>query len=553
MVGRRLELPDNAAAICGSRTGGKLVDDEFLVIDDDDELIILDGGDDSPGTGVKPWKILIVDDEPDVHVATKLALKGFQFDSRPLEFLEALSGAAARRVLADHDDIAIILLDVVMESDDAGLNLVDFIRNDLDNHMVRIVLRTGQPGQAPEREVIVRYDINDYKEKTDLSATKLFTLMYATLRSYRDINIIEASRMGLEKVIDSSAKMFKTQFLDDFASGVLAQVSSLVMGGRDVAFSLQDAAAATHDKQELTLVAGTGCFSESVGASAWDVFPPRVAAAIEEHRERGFGEYGFWVDGSYVGMVVGDTGRASVLYLVGEGHPGEINTHLIQIFVRNVLIAVENLYLRNALVDTQREVVYRLSEAVETRSKETGNHVKRVAELSKLLGLHMGMSAERAETLRLASPLHDIGKIGIPDAILNKPGKLTDAEFDEMRTHATRGYHILRGSERELLQMAADLAYEHHEKWDGSGYPRGLEGDEISLVGRITAVADVFDALMSERCYKKAWPESKVLDLFQAEKGRHFQPQLVDILFDRIEDIREIYSRLQDTPEDRTH
>lgn len=527
------------------------MDDDFLVIDDDeDELTIVDDGDDHPLSRVKPWKILIVDDEPDVHVATKLALKGFQFDSRPLAFLEALSGAAAKDILAHHDDIAVILLDVVMESDDAGLNLVDFIRNDLDNHLVRIVLRTGQPGQAPEREVIVRYDINDYKEKTDLSATKLFTLMYATLRSFRDINIIEASRMGLERVIDSSAKMFKKQFLDDFASGVLAQVSSLVMGGRDVAFSLQEAAAATHDMRDLTLVAGTGRFSTSIGESAWDVFPARVAAAIEEHRERGFGEYGFWVDGCYVGMVVGDMGRASVLYLVGEGQPGEINTHLIQIFVRNVLIAVENLYLRNALVDTQREVVYRLSEAVETRSKETGNHVKRVAELSKLLGLHMGMSQEQAEMLRLASPLHDIGKIGIPDAILNKPGKLTDEEFVTMRTHARLGYDILKGSERDLLRLAADLAYEHHEKWDGSGYPRGLKGEEITLVGRITAVADVFDALMTERCYKKPWPEEKVLDLFRAESGRHFQPQLVDLLFEHIDEIRQIYEHYKDSPYD---
>jgi response regulator RpfG family c-di-GMP phosphodiesterase len=453
-------------------------------------------------------------------------------------------------LLEAHADIAIVLLDVVMESDDAGLDVVDFIRSDLQNHMVRIVLRTGQPGQAPEREVIVRYDINDYKEKTDLSATKLFTLMYATLRSYRDINIIEASRKGLERVIDSSAQMFRKQFLDDFAGGVLAQVSNLIMGGRDAAFSLEEAVAATHDRKELTLVAGTGRFADSVGKSAWGIFPEKVATAIEEHRARGFGEYGFWVDGSYVGMVVGHRGRASILYLVGEGRPGEINTHLIQIFVRNVLIAVENLYLRNALVDTQREVVYRLSEAVETRSKETGNHVKRVAELSHLLGLSMGMSPEEAETLRLASPLHDIGKIGIPDAILNKPGKLTDEEYAVMKTHANLGHDILRGSEREMLRVAASLAHEHHEKWDGSGYPRGLKGEEISLVGRITAVADVFDALMTERCYKKPWPEEKVLDLFRSESGRHFQPKLVDKLFEHIDDIRAIYDRYKDSPHD---
>jgi len=525
------------------------VDDDFLVIEDDDEgLLIEDDEDDSPSVDQHAWKILIVDDEPDVHVATKLALKGFQFDGKSLQFLEAMSGAAARNILEEEKDIAIILLDVVMESDDAGLNLVDYIRNELGNAMVRIVLRTGQPGQAPERDVIVRYDINDYKEKTDLSATKLFTLVYATLRSYRDINIIEASRRGFVRVIDSSAEMFKEQFLDNFANGVLKQVSSLVAGGRDVAFSLEDAAAATHDRKEMTLVAGTGRFAGNVGGSAWEHFPQRVAAAIEEHRERGRGEYGFWVDGSYVGMVVGNSGRASILYLVGEGRPAVIDTHLIQIFVRNVLIAVENLYLRNALIDTQREVVYRLAQAVETRSKETGNHVKRVAELSKLLGLEMGMSEHDAETFRLASPLHDIGKIGIPDAILNKPGKLTPEEFDIMRTHAQLGYDILKHSDRVLLQVAASLAYEHHEKWDGSGYPNGLKGAEISLVGRITALADVYDALVSERCYKKPWPEDKVHALLREESGKHFQPELIDAFFRKLPEIRQIYDQYRDAP-----
>ncbi|WP_262692898.1 response regulator [Kordiimonas aestuarii] len=520
--------------------------DDFLILEEDDEPARDAGTPEFEGRA--PWRILIVDDEPDVHMATKFALKGFEFDDRPLEFLQATSGAEARETLKRESGIAVILLDVVMEADDTGLKLVEFIREEIGDHMVRIVLRTGQPGQAPERDVIVRYDINDYKEKTDLSATKLFTLMYATLRSFRDINIIESSRRGLERVIGASAQMFREQFLDNFARGVLEQVSSLIMGGLDVAFSLEEAAAATHDRKEMTLVAGTGRFEHSVGESAWGVFPGRVASAIEEHRERGRGEYGFWVGGSYVGMVVGNSGRASILYLVGEGTPKKIDTQLIQIFVRNVLIAVENLYLRNALVDTQREVVFRLTEAVETRSNETGNHVKRVAELSKLLGQAMGMNSHDVEVLRHASPLHDIGKVGIPDAILNKPGPHNEDETVIMRTHAVLGYEILQGSDREMLRMAADVARDHHEKWDGSGYPRGLKGEEISLVGRITAIADVFDALLSERCYKQAWDEADVIKLLKEERGRHFQPELVDVLLARLPEIREIYVRYRDEP-----
>ena len=249
-------------------------------------------------------------------------------------------------------------------------------------------------------------------------------------------------------------------------------------------------------------------------------------------------------------MVVGNSGRASILYLVGEGRPKQIDTQLIQIFVRNVLIAVENLYLRNALVDTQREVVFRLTEAVETRSNETGNHVKRVAEVSGLLGHAMGMNPHDTEILRYASPLHDIGKVGIPDAILNKPGRHTAEETDIMRTHAMLGYEILRGSDREMLRVAADIARDHHEKWDGSGYPRGLKAEEISLVGRITALADVFDALLSERCYKKAWAEEDVLALIKQERGKHFQPELVDALLAQLPAVREIYALYRDEPGD---
>ncbi|MGE7272382.1 HD-GYP domain-containing protein [Brevibacillus panacihumi] len=176
----------------------------------------------------------------------------------------------------------------------------------------------------------------------------------------------------------------------------------------------------------------------------------------------------------------------------------------------------------------------------EGRSKETGNHVKRVAEYSKLLTCKYGLSEEEAELLRIASPMHDIGKIAIPDAILTKNGKLTDEEFEVMKTHADIGYHLLKNSNMRILKAAAIIAQQHHEKWDGSGYPNGLRGEEIHLYARITAIADVFDALGSERVYKKAWDLPRILDLFHKERGRHFDPDLVDLFFESLEDILRI-------------
>jgi putative two-component system response regulator len=192
------------------------------------------------------------------------------------------------------------------------------------------------------------------------------------------------------------------------------------------------------------------------------------------------------------------------------------------------------------IIRTQREIVYKLGEVSESRSKETGNHVRRVAAYSRLLALASGLSNEEADLVQMASPMHDIGKIGIPDTILNKPGKLTPEEFRVMKTHAQLGYDMLAHSDRPILRAAAIIAGEHHEKWDGSGYPKGTAGEGIHLYGRITAVADVFDALGSDRVYKKAWPLEKILDLFREERGRHFDPGLVDVLLTQLDEFLEI-------------
>jgi len=200
----------------------------------------------------------------------------------------------------------------------------------------------------------------------------------------------------------------------------------------------------------------------------------------------------------------------------------------------------EVINLHKELEDTQREVIYKMGEIVETRSEETGNHVKVVAEYSQLLALKLGLTQSEAELLKHASPMHDIGKVGIPDSLLNKPDKLTCEEFEIMKSHTTVGYEILKTSNRPILKASAIVAYEHHEKWDGTGYPRGLKGEDIHIYGRITAVADVFDALGSERVYKKAWKLNDVLEYFKEEKGKHFDPHLVEIFFDNLDEFLEI-------------
>ena len=202
--------------------------------------------------------------------------------------------------------------------------------------------------------------------------------------------------------------------------------------------------------------------------------------------------------------------------------------------------------LSDEIINTQKEIIYTMGEIAETRSKETGNHVKRVAEYSKLIALKLGISSDEAEMLKLASPMHDIGKVGIPDNILNKPGKLTPEEFEIMKTHAQLGFDMLKHSSKAILQIAAIVSNEHHEKYNGKGYPRGLKGEDIHIFARITAVADVFDALGSDRIYKKAWEDEKIFELFNSEKGEHFDPKVIEAFFHSLDEIKTIRERFKD-------
>lgn len=190
--------------------------------------------------------------------------------------------------------------------------------------------------------------------------------------------------------------------------------------------------------------------------------------------------------------------------------------------------------LNEELENSQKEVVFTMGAIAETRSKETGMHVKRVAEYSKLLAILSEVPLHEADIIALASPMHDLGKVGIPDVILNKPGPLTHEERRIMDTHAQLGYDMLKNSKRQIMRTAAIIALEHHEKWDGTGYPKNKVGEDIHLYGRITALADVFDALCSKRCYKKAWNDDDIFDLIKTEKGHHFDPVLVDLFFDNL-------------------
>ncbi|ODB88112.1 hypothetical protein A3193_04325 [Candidatus Thiodiazotropha endoloripes] len=492
------------------------------------------------------WRILIVDDEPDVHAVTELALEDLVFAGRGIEFGHAYTAREAREYLEQYPDTALILLDVVMESDQAGLELVEIIRNEFRNDLVRIILRTGQPGQAPEREVILRYDINDYREKTDLTSLKLFSSVVSALRNYRDLMVIEKNRIGLEKIIRSSGSLYNIGSLETFISGVLTQLEALLNLGGHTFYShafgvLKDDSDTSIEQQRI--IAGTGNYASSTNQSLKDVVDDQVMARIKKARSDS-GSI-FYSDACLIELSNAE-GRDGLLYIEGKlPQLDDIDHNLVEVFISNAAIAMGNLFLTQEIEFTQKEVLYTLGEFAECRSQEVSQHVARVSKLTGLMGRKLGFDSDDCELLQLAAAMHDIGKIAIPSELLEKPGPLSDEEWQIMQDHCRYGHSLLSRAKRPLLKLAAIIAQQHHERWDGTGYPQGLKGDEIHLYGRIVAITDVFDALGNARVYKEAWSLERIVDYFKQQRGKQFDPELTDLLLENIEEfasLREIYS-----------
>lgn len=491
--------------------------------------------------GKGAWKVLVVDDEEEVHAVTKLVLADFSYEGRELLFLHAYSGREARDLIAEHPDTAIIFLDVVMEKTDAGLDVVRHIREELKNSFVRIILRTGQPGQAPAEKVIIEYDINDYKEKTELTAQKLFTTMVASLRSYRDILTIEANRKGLEKIIDAATSICRLRSVKNLASGVLTQLVAILHLSENAIYCQTSGIAVSNVRGSFKVLAATGVYEPYIDAEARGDLPDKVLDDVQRATAL---KQSICEDNRYTGYFRSERGEEAVIYLEGWRDLSELDRRMIEVFCSNVQVAYENVLLNQEIEGTQKEIIYTLGQLAEMRSLETGNHVHRVAEYSRLLAEKHGLSQREVEVIRLASSMHDVGKVAIPDAILNKTGPLSPAEFEVMKTHTIRAQEMLGLSDREVIKTAIVIALQHHEKYDGSGYPKGLRGEEIHISARITALADVFDALGNARSYREAWEMAAILDLIRAGRGTHFDPVLVDLFFENIDAILAIRSRL---------
>lgn len=514
--------------------------EEIQFADEAGSAVLASSSREMAASGGETWKVLVVDDEEEVHAVTKLVLKDFQYEGRGITFLHAYSGSEAQEQILANPDLAVIFLDVVMEENDSGLACVRYIRQELKNPFVRIILRTGQPGQAPEEKVIVDYDINDYKEKTELTAQKLFTTMVASLRSYRDLLTIESNRRGLEKIIEAATHICRLRSLRQLASGVLTQLVAILHLGDSALYCQTSGLALSNAGGSFRILAATGDYEPYVEVEKKEGLPEQVMRDVERATTE---RKSFAQDRRYVGYFRGEKGEETVIFLEGWRRLSDLDRRMIDVFCSNVQVAYENVLLNQEIEGTQKEIIYTLGEVAEMRSAETGNHVRRVAEYCRLLAEKHGLPEREVEMIRLASSMHDVGKVAIPDAILNKPGPLTADEFDVMKSHTIRAQEMLGLSSREIVKAAIIIAMQHHEKYDGSGYPKQLAGEDIHIYARITTIADVFDALGSDRSYREAWELDRILELFRNERGKHFDPVLTDLFFENLPQILDIKKR----------
>ncbi len=500
-----------------------------------------------------PWHVLVVDDEEDVHAVTKLVLSDLEFRGRPVRLHHAYSAQQAKEFMDMYDDMALILLDVVMETDNAGLQLVEYIRNERKNRMVRIVLRTGQPGQAPERRVIRDYDINDYKAKTEFTSTKLYTTTLTALRAYEDIVAVDMSRRGLEKILAAASSLFQERSMALFASGVLTQISALLGLGREGILCVYQGGFTQSHTGDLYVLAGAGQFEQLNGAVLDTALNQDVADTIiaaMRTRSSAFSE-----DGTALYFETpGD--RRIVIYLRESRTLTPLEEQLLQVFCKQVSIALDNLHMYEDLAKAHEELklahvatVVMLADVAELRDPETGAHVLRVARMCEGITRYLRESSEHGlliddtfvEAIGLASIMHDVGKVTTPDNILQKPGLLDDAERVIMQKHAEVGQSLLEKASTlaprsAYLSLGAEIAGAHHEWFDGTGYPNRTAGTDIPLSARIVAVADVFDALTHARVYKKAWPVEEAVAYIRERRGTQFDPDIVDAFLRVVEE-----------------
>jgi len=409
--------------------------------EDDIIHLIEDPGDEAAEVGPR-WKVAVIDDEPAVHDGTKFALHDYRLNGQGLDILSAYSAAEGRQLLRDHPDVAVVLLDVIMESDTAGLELVEYIRHELKNETVRIILRTGQPGQAPERRVIVDYDINDYKAKTELTADKLFTSLTAALRSYQQLQRMVETRRGLEIIIEAASTLFDFKSMQRLAEGVLTQIASLLNVDCAGILVLREAENA---HETFSVLAGSGCYSRFIGTDVSQMIEVDLRHLVEDAFSRRHHEFSSRRSVLYIKTM---SGREVVVVLEAARQLSDTDRTLVEIFCSRLSIAFDNVILYEQI----QRANLSLEERVAERTQDLTTANRRLAAQWARLRQANAFKSEILGTVAhdLKNPLGVIlGRTEILKEVIASAGALDEA----VRTQIA----YIRDAANRLTEMVDDL------------------------------------------------------------------------------------------------
>jgi response regulator RpfG family c-di-GMP phosphodiesterase len=484
----------------------------WLLEEDDDETAAAAQG----APDQRRWRVLIVDDDVDVHAVTRLALRNVSFKGRALELFSAYSGQQAYEVLAATDDIALVLLDVVMETDDAGLVLVKRIREELNNPIVRIVLRTGQPGQAPEQRVIIEYDINDYKAKTELTTQKLFTTVISALRAYESLLMLERSRVGLSKILAGATNLYQIRSLREFASGVLNQVSAILDVGADgVLCLMQDGCG------EPTVVAATGNYAalaESEALPTGHPLSPAIGRAFTERRSQ-------FEHPANVLFIDTDAGRMLCMSVTPPWPLAPIQRDLLEVFCQRIGAAFDNLHMFERLRQAHDDAVAALSKSPGAAGQRGSGGGQ-----SRRGGLPGRQPATLAEAI-VAELKRRRGPVDAGLATLRH----------ETLTHETVRIDVGRSTSQEHRAVHRAAASQFGEAVDGvrpqhaSDSLDQLDLPELPFAARIVTVAETFEAMLYQSAGMDPWPHRRAMAYMREGSGTRFDPDVVEALASVVE------------------
>lgn len=506
---------------------------------DDDLVVLASEGSEGSAPGLPAWRVLIVDDDQDVHDATRLALRTVRFRDRPIEFLSAYSAAEACRLLDLHDDIAVIFLDVVMESDDAGLRAIRKIRGS-GHELVRIVLRTGHPGYAPQQQVVVDYDIHAYLEKSSLDFHRLFSALISALRAYSDILRVEQHRRGVATVLEA-VSWFDLRSLRRYLARMLAELPSLA------GIELEDLVLAVRSSRPLddALQPSPGTpFVSLVDCIAGAPLTPQENAFIAAAFESGQGSStdlgaGFYTTVSGIELVLFSRNRRML----------EIaDLALLELFLNKVAQALDNHATFSTILQERDKLVRNFVTLGERWGGHDEDEIKRIQALShdtaELLQQRLVFPDEIDDwfvfSVATACGFHDVGLAELSHRLFEQAAPLSPEDRRVLQEHVETGIALLRKRMSGLLDsrlyaMSETIIRQHHERHDGSGYPRGISGSQIALPARIAGIVDCYVAMISPRPWRPAHPRETALEHIRTQRGILFDPDVTDAFLDAVD------------------